>query len=142
MNKKSVEKYKQARRKGEQPEISEAEHRANCDAVVEMLFSVAERIPPDSPPVAESMDELMAQLRTGVKSPPVVVERFDGRRLKYYDDGVIEILDSSPIADATSSVSGENAPQVAPDSLQPPEIGESAAALAARVRDKKFKSKF
>lgn len=100
MSKKIIENFKN-RRRDEQPDISKAEHRANCDSVVEMLLNVMERLPEDLPnDESETIDDLMNQLRNPTQ-PPVIVQHHTGKRLEFKDGVITEIGESAPIEAST-----------------------------------------
>lgn len=139
MSRKIIENYKN-RRRDEQPEISEAEHRANCDSVVEMLLNVMERLPENLPnDSGETIDDLLGQLETGVKSPPVIVNHLTGSRVRYFEDGTKEILDESASAPAVDSARIGEADASKTDALQPPELTEEVINIAEVVREKNFR---
>lgn len=140
-NKKSVERFKDARRKDVPLPVSELEHRANCDAVLEMIFAVAERIPKDAPDDNDvTIDELMLELKNGVKSQPVIVQASDGRRIRLDASGnEIELPfsgDSCPPDDVFVSA---DARERTNSFDEPPPLGEGVSDIALKVRDRKFK---
>jgi hypothetical protein len=121
---KKIRNYQKSRQP--KPPISKAEHRANCEQIVDDLMPIIEKMrksPADIQPVKESFDDLLFEMRNGVKRQPFIVNA-GGRRLAVCDDEVIEleyqptIIDSGggslgvPISDTKIIVGGaENSPE-------------------------------
>lgn len=92
MSKKTVEKYKAVKQKNKTPEITPAEHRANCEIVADMLMSVFDRLPKDAPPVKETIPELLAQMDAITGRNETIVQTADGRRLRVDETGKVSVI--------------------------------------------------
>jgi hypothetical protein len=78
-----------------EPEITPEMHKANCAAVAEILLALAEKVEPL--PVAESFDELLAQLKNPQRESSVIVQTFDGERVKVSGENTEIILDKKKL---------------------------------------------
>lgn len=139
--KKTVEQLKRHRAK-EKPIITPAEHKRNVTEFVEILFSVAERLPAgESGNIRVTIDELMQELKNGVKTPPVIIQTMSGERVQYNSNGTSVILSDlaqeSPISDGV----GETDAMPACDAFAPPKLADETTDIADIVRNKKFRSK-
>jgi hypothetical protein len=109
---KRVKNYKKSRQP--KPPISPAEHRRQCEYIVDSwLMPVVDKLmksPADIQPVSESFETLLAQIKTGVPRQPYVMNA-GGRRLAVCDDVVTE-LEYQPNENA-SKVATKNASEVA-----------------------------
>lgn len=105
-NKKSVQNFRRTRAKV-RPAISEAEHKFNCERITDSIMSVIDRLPANPAPVAESFEELLDQMRNGVKRSPVVVNNHSGELVKYNLDGSLEVL-NSPVAGSVAAPNPED----------------------------------
>lgn len=86
-----------------QSEITPEEHRANCEILSELLLSVAEKVEKlPSVPVAEKFDELILELKNGVKRQPTIIQTHDGRRVRVMNSGEI-IENEKPKMDGEKS---------------------------------------
>lgn len=87
---KRIRDYKKSRQP--KPPISAAEHRANCERIVDDLMPIIEKMrkSPDIQPVKESFDDLLFEMRNGVKRQPFIMQA-GGRRLVVCDDVVTEL---------------------------------------------------
>ena len=88
---KKVRDYKKSRQP--KPPISKAAHRANSEHIVDdLLMPIIEKMmanPADIQPVSESFEDLLFEMRNGVKRQPFIVQAA-GRRLAVCDDVVTE----------------------------------------------------
>jgi hypothetical protein len=57
-----------------QSEITPEHHQKNVERVVDMIMSVYERLPANPAPVAESFEELLDQMRNGVKRQSTIIQ--------------------------------------------------------------------
>lgn len=92
MSKKTVEKYKAVKHKNKKPEITPAEHRANCEIAADMLMEVIDRLPKDAPPVRESVGELLAQMDAITGRNETIIQSADGRRIRVDESGKISVI--------------------------------------------------
>jgi hypothetical protein len=57
-----------------EPEITPEHHKKNVERVVDMIMDVVDRLPENPAPVSESYEELLDQMRHGVKRQPTVIQ--------------------------------------------------------------------
>jgi hypothetical protein len=89
---KKVRDYQKSRQP--KPPISKSAHRANCEDIVDnLLMPIIEKMrktPETIQPVAESFEDLLFEMRNGVKRQPYIMQA-GGRRLAVCDDVVTEL---------------------------------------------------
>lgn len=81
------------------PEVSPEADKQNREIAVNLLASVVEKIQNLPPvPVKESYSELLDQMRFGVKREPVIIDRYDGRKILINESGeTIDVTDEKPL---------------------------------------------
>ena len=97
---KKIRDYQKSRQP--KPEPSAAEHRANCENVVDLLMQVAAKIP-NPHPVKESFSELFAGLRSSVLRKDFIVDAVGGRRLAV-SDGIVTEFEYVPNLNSTTKI--------------------------------------
>lgn len=79
------------------PEVSPEADRQNRQIAVNLLASVVEKIqnsPDEIMPVKESWSDLIDQFRHGVKREPVIIDRYDGRKIMITESGgILDVTD-------------------------------------------------
>ena len=77
---KRVKNYKKSRQP--KPPISAAEHRANCEYLVDsLLMPIVDKLrksPADIQPVHETFEALLDEMRNGVKRQPTIIQTDNG----------------------------------------------------------------
>jgi DNA polymerase II small subunit/DNA polymerase delta subunit B len=56
-----------------QSEITPEHHQKNVERVVDMIMSVYERLPANPAPVSESIEDLLNEMRHGIKRQPTII---------------------------------------------------------------------
>jgi hypothetical protein len=56
-----------------EPEITSEHHAKNVERVVDMIMSVYERLPANPAPVSESIEDLLNEMRHGIKRQPTII---------------------------------------------------------------------
>ena len=119
---KKVRDYKKSRQP--KPPISKAAHRANCEHIVDnLLMPIIEKMrksPETIQPVSESFDDLLFEMRNGVKRQPYIMQA-GGRRLAVCDDVVTE-LEYQPNPDLTTKVDTGNETEIVTNKFTADEI--------------------
>jgi hypothetical protein len=56
-----------------EPEITPEHHKKNVERVVDMIMDVIDRLPANPAPVLESYEDLLNEMRHGVKRQPTII---------------------------------------------------------------------
>ena len=136
MSKKTVEKYKAVKQKNKTPEITPAEHRANCPIVAEMMMEVIDRLPKDAPPVKETIQELLAQMDSITGRNETIVNS-DGRRNRVDESGKITVIQKPKNlpAEPTKTLTGGSKMSASDTGNFTPEEMKTLAALEESLKD-------
>lgn len=96
------------------PETSPEQLKQAREISVNMIMSVIDRLPANIEPVAESFNELFAQLKKPQRQSSVIVQRFDGktievknckiRKVDSFDDTGILLSNSDNETEKTTSI--------------------------------------
>ena len=91
------------------PEVSPEADKQNREIAVNLLASVVEKIQKLPPvPVKESWSDLIDQFRHGVKRQPVIIDRYDGRKIMITESGgTIDVTDELTAESTLLNVSDE-----------------------------------
>jgi hypothetical protein len=57
-----------------EPEITPEHHKKNIERTVDMIMEVVDRLPANPAPVLESYEDLLNEMRTGVKRQPTIIQ--------------------------------------------------------------------
>ncbi len=81
------------------PEVTPEADKQNREIAVNLLASVVEKIQNLPPvPVKESWSDLIEQARHGVKREPVIIDRYDGRKIMITESGgILDVTDEKPL---------------------------------------------
>jgi hypothetical protein len=74
-----------------EPEITPEHHKKNVERVVDMIMDVVDRLPANPAPVLESYQDLLNEMRHGVKRQPTIIQTSES------DTGIISGDEKKPI---------------------------------------------
>jgi hypothetical protein len=57
-----------------EPEITPEHHKKNIERTVDMIMEVYDRLPANPAPVLDSYEDLLNEMRTGVKRQPTIIQ--------------------------------------------------------------------
>ncbi len=57
-----------------EPEIMPEHHKKNVERVVDMIMDVVDRLPANPAPVSQSYEDLLNEMRHGVKRQPTIIQ--------------------------------------------------------------------
>jgi hypothetical protein len=74
-----------------EPEITPEHHKKNIERTVDMIMEVIDRLPANPAPVSESYEDLLNEMRHGVKRQPTIIQTSES------DTGIISGDEKKPI---------------------------------------------
>ncbi len=86
-----------------EPEITPEHHAKNIERTVDMIMEVIDRLPANPAPVSESYQDLLNEMRTGVKRQPTIIQN-DFSKITHTEPTKIIFNASEP----TQTDSGKN----------------------------------
>jgi hypothetical protein len=86
-----------------EPEITPEHHKKNVERVVDMIMDVVDRLPANPAPVLESYEDLLNEMRHGVKRQPTIIQNDFSKSAPL---GTTQIISSA--SEPTQTDSGKN----------------------------------